>query len=110
MPPWLMHARSLRATYVDTDAHRPEGLSREEARRLVTQYATAYAWRHYAKSSVQRGALAVLGWPRWLYKRMKHAVLLGVYGVLITLRKLGVTPLVEWCLGRTAGDRRRSHP
>jgi glycosyltransferase involved in cell wall biosynthesis len=110
MPPWYMHARSLRAAYVDTDVSRPADLTRDEARRLVTQYAAAYAWRHYAKSSVRRGLLAVLGWPRWIYKRLKHAVLLGVYGVLVTLRRLGVTPLVEWCLGRTPGDRRGSHP
>ena len=31
---------------------------------------------------MQRGILAVLGWPRWIYKRVKHAVLLGVYGLL----------------------------
>jgi hypothetical protein len=34
--------------------------------------------------------LSVLGWPRWIYKRIKHAVLLAVYEVLVTLRKMGM--------------------
>ena len=56
---------------------------------MIAAYAAAYAWRHYAKSSVQRGILSVLGWPRWIYKRVKHGVLLGVYGVLVAVAPLG---------------------
>jgi hypothetical protein len=100
-PAWYMHARSLWATYRQPTA--PLGLHRAEARRLIVQYATAYAWRHYAKSSVQRGLLSVLGWPRWVYKRAKHALLLAVYGALVSLRRLGVTPLVERACERLTG-------
>src|SRR5688500_9210116 len=42
-PPWYMHARSMRASGV--------------APGLIVRYAAAYAWRHYGKSSVQRGIL-----------------------------------------------------
>ncbi len=92
--PWYMHARSLWATY---GRHTPAlpGRSRPAVARLIAYYASAYAWRHYGKSSVQRGLLAALGWPRWVYKRAKHAVLLSVYGALITSRRLGVTGFVE---------------
>ncbi len=104
-PPWYSHARSLWATYA-----RPEGsplqLSRGEVASLVAEYATAYAWRHYAKSSVQRGLLSVLGWPRWVYKRAKHALLLALYTVLIALRKSGVTPRVERLYARLTGRQR----
>jgi glycosyltransferase involved in cell wall biosynthesis len=75
-PAWYLHGRSLWKTYGDA--------------RLAVEYSAAYAWRHYAKSSVQRGVLSVLGWPRWIYKRIKHAVLLAVYEVLVTLRKMGM--------------------
>lgn len=104
-PPWYLHARSLWVTY----AHR-EGsslqLSRGEVASLVVEYAAAYAWRHYGKSSVQRGLLSVLGWPRWVYKRAKHALLLALYAVLITLRKVGVTPRVERLCARLTGRQR----
>ena len=79
-----MHARSLWEIY-GRESHPRVELSRTDATSVVSGYAAAYAWRHYAKSSVQRGLLAVLGWPRWIYKRVKHAVLLGVYGVLVAL-------------------------
>ena len=59
-------------------------LPQSVARRLVVAYAAAYAWRHYGKSTVQRGLLSVLGWPRWVYKRVKHVALLSLYGVLVT--------------------------
>ena len=75
-PPWYMHARSLWDTY-GRASHPRVVLPRGTIARLIVRYAAAYAWRHYAKSSVQRGILAVLGWPRWIYKRVKHAVLLG---------------------------------
>jgi hypothetical protein len=93
-PPWYMHARSLWATY-GTNASALPGRSRAEMARLIASYASAYAWRHYAKSSVQRGLLSVLGWPRWVYKRAKHGVLLSVYGALVTSRRIGVTGFVE---------------
>ena len=98
-PPWYLHARSLWATYV-TREHPTVTLPRSEARRLVMTYAVAYAWRHYAKSTVQRGLLSVLGWPRWTYKRVKHGALLGLYGMLVASRRIGITPLVERLLGR----------
>ena len=88
-PPWYMHARSLWATY-GTDAAALPGRSRAEIARLIAYYASAYAWRHYGKTSVQRGVLSALGWPRWVYKRAKHAVLLSVYTALVTSRRLGV--------------------
>ncbi|MGH7555147.1 MAG: glycosyltransferase, partial [Longimicrobiales bacterium] len=101
-PPWYMHARSLWATY----GRRPNPslpMSSGTARRLIAIYAASYAWRHYAKSSVQRGILSVLGWPRWIYKRAKHAALLGVYGVLVAARHVGITPLVEKMCERFTG-------
>ena len=93
-PPWFMHARSLWATYGRANAGLL-GRSRLDAARLIAYYAAAYAWRHYGKSSVQRGLLSALGWPRWLYKRAKHVVLVSVYGALVTSRRLGVTGFVE---------------
>ena len=104
--PWWMHARSLWQVYGASAASRsivPRGTMRV----LVIRYAAAFAWRHYAKSSVQHGILTALGWPRWLYKRIKHAVLLAVYGVLVALRQIGVTPLVERLCARFTG---RSRP
>ena len=81
-----------------------EAASRRQPLGLVTAYAAAYAWRHYAKSSVQRGILAVLGWPRWIYKRVKHAwSLLVVYGILVALRQIGLTPLIERLCERLTG-------
>lgn len=98
-PAWYMHAGSLWRTY-GRAAHAPLEMGRGDVARLVTTYAAAYAWRHYAKSSVQHGILTMLGWPRWVYKRVKHALLLAVYGALVALRKAGVTPLVERIFGR----------
>lgn len=98
-PAWYMHAGSLWRTY-GRPADAPLGLRRGTAARLIAAYAAAYSWRHYAKSSVQRGILVMLGWPRWIYKRLKHALLLAVYGTLVALRKVGVTPLVERICGR----------
>jgi glycosyltransferase involved in cell wall biosynthesis len=102
MPPWYMHARALWNVY-GPGSHPRVKLSRTEAFRLVTAYAAAYASRHYAKSSVQRGILTVLGWPRWIYKRLKHAVLLVVYGVLVAMRQIGFTPLIERLCERLTG-------
>ena len=105
-PPWYMHARSLWSTY-GRAANASLPLPAGDARRLIAAYATSYAWRHYGKSSVQRGVLSVLGWPRWTYKRAKHGVLLGAYGVLVAARHLGITPLVEKICERFTG---RSRP
>jgi glycosyltransferase involved in cell wall biosynthesis len=103
-PPWYMHAQSLWATY----GRRPHpAMPRNAARRLIAGYAAAYAWRHYGKTTVQRGLLSVLGWPRWTYKRLKHAALLGVYGVLVASRHAGVTPLAERLYERVTGRSRR---
>jgi hypothetical protein len=114
-PPWYMHARSLWATYgrephrtfssrSNPTSHTPNpDLSRAEVVRLVTAYTAAYAWRHYGKSSAQRGVLSVLRWPRWIYKRVKHAALLGVYGLLVALRQVGVTPRAERLYARLTG-------
>jgi len=104
-PPWYLHARSLWATYARSEES-PLQLSRGEVASLVVEYAAAYALRHYGKSSVQRGVLSVLGWPRWVHKRMKHAFLLALYTVLITLRKVGVTPRAERLLARLTGRER----
>ena len=90
-----MHARSLWATYGTRRRIRRCRCRSRWRRRMIAAYAAAYAWRHYGKSSVQRGVLSVLGWPRWIYKRVKHGVLLGVYGVLVAARHSGITPLVE---------------
>jgi hypothetical protein len=100
-PPWWMHARVLWHVYARSGG--THGMPRQEATRLIASYAGAYAWRHYAKSSVQRGVLMVLGWPRWLYKRLKHGVLLGIYGMLVALRHAGVTPLIERVCERLTG-------
>jgi hypothetical protein len=106
--PWYLHARTLWDHYV-RQANPAVALPRPEARRLVVNYAAAYAWRHYAKSSVQRGLLSVLGWPRWIYKRLKHGVLLVVYGVLVTARRIGLTPIVDRLLGRSNRVRGSHH-
>ena len=106
--PWYLHAQSLWANYV-RQPHPAVPMPRAEARRLVVTYAATYAWRHYAKSSVQRGLLAVLGWPRWIYKRIKHGVLLAVYGVLVAARRIGLTPIVDRLLGRSNRVRGRHH-
>jgi hypothetical protein len=108
-PPWYMHARSLWENYV-THAHPAVALSRPDARGQVMAYAAAYAWRHYGKSTVQRGLLSVLGWPRWTYKRLKRGVLLGLYGVLVAARWIGITPVIDRLLGRPrSGVRGRNH-
>lgn len=73
-PPWYMHARSMWG-------------SGNVAPALIVRYAAAYAWRHYGKSSVQRGILSTLGWPRWVYKRVKHAALLALYHGLVATRR-----------------------
>jgi hypothetical protein len=99
VPPWYMHARTLWSVY-SPGSHPRVNLSRTEAFGLVSRYTAAYAARHYAKSSVQRGFFAILGWPRWIYKRVKHGLLLVVYGVLVTLRQVGLTPLIERLTGR----------
>jgi hypothetical protein len=101
-PPWYMHARSLWATY-GRQPNPALPLQPGTARRLIMTYASAYAWRHYAKASVQRGVLSVLGWPRWIYKRAKRGTLLAVYGVLVALRHLGITPLLEKICERFTG-------
>ena len=101
-PPWYLHTRSLWATYARA-ANGPLAVPAGAARRMIAAYAASYAWRHYGKSSVQRGLLSVLGWPRWMYKRAKHAVLLGVYAVLVAARHLGITPLVEKACERLTG-------
>ena len=92
--PWYMHAKSLWAPY-GREPSPALPLPAGTARRMIAAYAAAYAWRHYGKSTVQRGILSVLGWPRWTYKRVKHGALLAVYGVLVASRHLGITPLVE---------------
>jgi hypothetical protein len=85
--PFAMHARALWTTYRGASGQRL-GISRTTLVKMVAMYAGAYAFRHYAKSEVQRGALTVLGWPRWIYKRVKHAALLAVYHVLVAGRRL----------------------
>jgi len=84
--PWQMHVRSLRATYGAPDA--PVRIEHRELARLLSIYAVTYAWRHYTKPGVQRGVLAVLGWPRWLYKRIKRGVLLAVYHILVARHRV----------------------
>lgn len=83
--PWYMHARSLWTTYGRV-VPSPLGMTRRQVAGLIAEYAAAYAGRHYAKSSVQRGMLSILGWPRWLYKRAKHLMLVAVYRVLVATR------------------------
>jgi len=51
--------------------------------------------RKGSRPRLQRVMTTVLGCPRWMYKRVKHAALLGVYWVLVASRHLGITPLVE---------------
>jgi len=106
IPPWYMHAKSLWAAY-GRAAKPAVQMPKRLAVRLVFRYAAAYAWRHYAKSSVQKGVLAVVAWPRWIYKRLKHGILLGVYGVLVALRQIGFTPFVERIYERLTGHPRR---
>jgi hypothetical protein len=102
VPPWYMHAQALWHAYGRQPAA-DVPMSRGTARRLIAAYAAGYAWRHYGKSSVQRGLLSAFGLPRWVYKRVKHATLLGVYGVLVAARHAGLTPLVEKICERLTG-------
>jgi len=44
-----------------------------------------------------------------MYKRVKHGALLVLYGVLVTSRRIGVTPLVERLSGRSNRVRGRNH-
>jgi hypothetical protein len=44
-----------------------------------------------------------------VYKRVKHVALLSLYGVLVTARRIGVTPLVERVFGRSNRVRGRNH-
>jgi hypothetical protein len=104
-PPWYLHARSLWTTYAHPGPSSLR-LSRGELAGMIVEYSVAYAWRHYGKSSVQRGLLSALGWPRWVYKRVKHATLLALYTVLITLRKVGATPYAERLCARLTGRER----
>jgi hypothetical protein len=62
--------------------------------------------RHRPHSSVQRGILSISGWPRRIGKRTKHTLLLGMYGSLVALRRLGVTRLLERLCERALGRRR----
>lgn len=104
-PAWYLHARSLWTTYAYPGGSSLQ-LSRGEVAGMVLEYSVAYAWRHYGKSSAQRGLLSVFGWPRWVYKRVKHAALLALYTVLITLRKAGATPCAERLCARLTGRER----
>jgi glycosyltransferase involved in cell wall biosynthesis len=100
--PWYMHAKSLWATY-GREANPALPLPAGAARRMIAAYAASYAWRHYGKSTVQRGVLSVRGWPRWTYKRVKHGTLLAAYGVLVAARHLGITPFIERTRERLTG-------
>jgi len=100
--PWFMHARSLWTTY-GREGPSICGMTRGQFARLIAAYALAYARRHYAKSSVQRGVLSVLGWPRWLYKRARHGVLVAWFRILVVARQVGITPVVERTCERVTG-------
>jgi hypothetical protein len=102
MAPWYMHARSLWTRY-GREVPSPLGMTRRQVAGLIAEYAAAFAVRHYGKSSVQRGMLSILGWPRWLYKRAKHLLLVAVYRVLVAARQVGVTPFVERLCERVTG-------
>ena len=104
-PAWYLHARSLWATY-GRNGGSSVSLSRWEVAGLIVEYASFYAWRHYGKSSVQRGLLSTLAWPRWTYKRVKHAALLVLHALLVALRNAGVTPRVERLCARLTGRER----
>ena len=102
-PPWYMHARALWTAY--GRSHGIPGLQRTAIARLIAGYAVSYAARHYLKT--QHDALSVVGLPRWLYKRAKHALLLAAYKGLVVARRAGITPFLERTCERLTG---RSRP
>jgi glycosyltransferase involved in cell wall biosynthesis len=102
-PPWYMHARALWRTYGGGDVI--PGVRRAAIARLVATYSASYAARHYFKT--QHDVISVVNLPRWLYKRARHAVLLGVYKGLLVARRAGITPLIERTCERLTG---RSRP
>jgi glycosyltransferase involved in cell wall biosynthesis len=102
-PPWYMHARALWGAY--GSGHAIPGLKRPVIARLIATYATSYAARHYLKT--QHDVISVVGLPRWLYKRAKHALLLGIHKGLVVARRAGITPFIERTCERVTG---RSRP
>jgi hypothetical protein len=117
LPTWLQHARVLWRTYASSDAS-PLAPTRGRARWLVTRYALAYAVRHHRKTAMHRRVAAALWWCRCAVKKAKHLVLLAVfytlvygrrafwgsvYYLLVGLRRIGVTPAIEWLYARITG-------
>lgn len=107
-PPWVMHARSLWATYGTGAAAPLVGASGNplSVRSMVASYTASYAWRHYGKTPAQRDVISMLGRPRWLFKQAKHFALLGAHYALVGARRVGLTPLVERVCERLTGNPR----
>jgi hypothetical protein len=121
LPTWLQHARVLWHVYASGDGG-PLASTRGAARWLVARYAMSYAMRHHRKTTVHRTFAGFLEWCRHLYKRAKHFVLAGifytlvysrrafwgtVYYLLVGLRRVHVTPAVEWVYERITGRPRQ---
>ena len=121
LPTWLQHARVLWRTYAsrESSALAP---TRARARWLVARYGFAYAIRHHRKTAMHRTFAAALWWCRCAIKKAKHLFLLAVfytlvygrrgfwgaiYYLLVGLRRIGVTPAIEWLYARITGRPRQ---
>jgi hypothetical protein len=108
-------------TYASSDTS-PLAPTRARARWLVARYAMTYAVRHHRKTAMHRRFAAALWWCRSAAKKAKHLLLLAVfhtlvggrrafwgavYYLLVALRRIGVTPAIEWLYTRITGRPRQ---
>ena len=86
-PPWLQHGRQLKREY-DAAALAGIGISAAEWRRMRAAYQLSYGWRHLRRSETSyvlgRGLDSLI----LARKRVKHAVLHGVYHALVAVHGL----------------------
>ena len=81
-------------------------LTRPGVARLIFSYTAFYAFRHYAKTPTQRDFVWLLQRPRWVYKRARHGLLVGIHGALVLARRIGITPALERACERLTGSPR----
>ena len=84
LPPWLQHTLSLWGVYVRSES---DPLRRQTARRRIVRYCVVYALKHHKKMSTYRYVGSGFRAARWIWKRTKHYVLLGVYYALVYTRR-----------------------
>ena len=52
------------------------------------------------------GGVWLLQRPRWVYKRARHGLLVGIHGALVLARRIGITPALERACERLTGSPR----